>query len=481
MRALLGSLLFLALIGGVPIAQAVYERAAGRDVQVFDVVGPLEAGRLRAFEDDLRTASFLHQFLSPWYQWGLARYLGEGNEKAELGRDGWLFFSDDLDLVTGRHGAEHALACIRDAREQLAGWGAQLLIVAVPPKVDDVVEHYSPVTRDLESVRAPVEHAFLAGLEAAGVPYIDVGALLAPDSAQPAYLQTDTHWTPATMERVARDVADRIAAFGLDVPERTWGSVKVRATGAGDLGGMLRVPAGRALVPEETVTFKRSVERASGDPFSPDPNAAVLLLGDSFTRVFSDPKLGFGTSGGLAERIAALAQIDLDVIAIPGGSARAAREALSQRARGARGKQLVIWQISLRELAAPAPDWAPLDLAGSGEPEAQAAAQAAQVVARVAAVSRVPEEFDYEFCLAMHAFEVLEVTQGTLAQDKVWAAVVAFDQGEATQTSSLQVGERVLLSLEPLSDHYDLEQTAWVDQTDMRKPLFFAVRCESVD
>ena len=65
---------------------------------------------------------------------------------------------------------------------------------------------------------------------------------------------------------------------------------------------MLGLPEGQTLFAPETETVHQ-VQDATGAPFEPSdvPNAHahVLLLGDSFTNVFSLEQMGWGASAGL--------------------------------------------------------------------------------------------------------------------------------------------------------------------------------------
>ena len=92
-RLPLSTLAFFATICGLPLVQAGLELSRGEAVQALEVVGPIEASRLRAFEDDLHDASFVHRDLVPHYQRALFALFGRGNEKALVGRDGWLYYA----------------------------------------------------------------------------------------------------------------------------------------------------------------------------------------------------------------------------------------------------------------------------------------------------------------------------------------------------------------------------------------------------
>ncbi|MCC5830758.1 MAG: hypothetical protein JJU36_15030 [Phycisphaeraceae bacterium] len=108
-------------------------------------------------------------------------------------------------------------------------------------------------------------------------------------------------------------------------------------------------------------------EAAPIDQWRPDTRSPILLLGDSFTNIFSRKAMGWGDSAGLAEQLAYELALPLDVIAINGGGALASRQALAaDLARGEdrlAGKRLVIWQFATRELSQG--DWRLLNIRGA--------------------------------------------------------------------------------------------------------------------
>ena len=87
----------------------------------------------------------------------------------------------------------------------------------------------------------------------------------------------------------------------------------------------------------------------------PSTTAEILLLGDSFTNIFSLHAMGWGESAGLAEHLSqALAQ-PLDLIARNSDGAFATRQILQKELAAGRdrmkGKKVLIWEFAVRELA----------------------------------------------------------------------------------------------------------------------------------
>ena len=107
------------------------------------------------------------------------------------------------------------------------------------------------------------------------------------------------------------------------------------------------------------------VQDAAGTPWEPDASADVLLLGDSFTNIFTLEGMGWGSAAGLAPQLALALGRPLDVIAQNDAGAFATRQALSRELHAGQdrlaGKRVVVWEFASRELSVG--DWKPLEFA----------------------------------------------------------------------------------------------------------------------
>src|SRR5205814_4670211 len=116
----------------------------------------------------------------------------------------------------------------------------------------------------------------------------------------------------------------------------------------GDIVDMLKLPEGQTLFAPQKVIVHQ-VQDEKGQPWQPSDKADVLLLGDSFTNVFSLGAMGWGESAGLAPHLAIALGRDVDVLAQNDSGAFATRKLLSE-ALGAgedrlAGKRVVIWEL----------------------------------------------------------------------------------------------------------------------------------------
>ena len=251
---------------------------------------------------------------------------------------------------------------------QVAEHGARLMVLPVPVKPAIRPEPLARPGGPPPPLRNPSWPELRRRLEAAGVAVVDPAPALAGLAGE-RYLRTDTHWRPEAVELTAGLLAARIApALGAragqaGAPGAGYRRRPVSVENAGDITVMLRLPAGQRLFPAERVEIRMVLDTA-GRPWRRHPAAEVLLLGDSFTNVYSDPALGWGRGAGLAEQLAYELARPVDKLALNAGGAYATRQALARALATGRaqlaGKRVVIYQFAARELSGG--DWRLVEL-----------------------------------------------------------------------------------------------------------------------
>ncbi len=380
--------------GGIGVTDGLASRAAGGLIRGR----PLAANRLlleeiSRLESALEERSVLQKTVVPYAQWLETALLGDGNRQALPGRparEGWLFYRPDVEHLLGpgflRPDALEARVAetpswvepphpdprpaLRAFRRRLADRGIELLVVPTPVKPTVHPERFAGRAAAFAGevpLRNPSTARWIRDLEAAGIAVFDPAQTLArarEKTGEAQFLATDTHWTPEAMDRVARALAERVEErLGPEAgPRVRYRRRPVTVTGNGDLVRMLRLPKGLALFPSQEVTT-RMVLRPDGGLWAPSDRARVLLLGDSFTNVFSRDELGWGRSAGLAEQLSYHLGRPLDRIAVNAGGSHTTREALARSLRSDPDRlddvRLVIYQFAVRELSRG--DWRPVD------------------------------------------------------------------------------------------------------------------------
>jgi len=386
---------FLLVIYAIPIGQAIRDKVAGDESVLLDLFrrAPTREN-IKQFEDDLNKASTPREWVQPKLQALITRYGGYGNVKAVLGTPGWLYYGPGVTATGGPGFLDSSLLASRakaaldegapvspdprpailDFAAFLRGRGIALVLLPIPDKASLQAVELTGRSRDGGGPPAqnPDHARLVAELRAAGVLVFDpTPAALAP-GAPPRFLRQDTHWRPEWMEEVAGALARFLREHELAAPEppagagRKWHGIEKAVSRVGDITDMLHLPEGQTLYAPESATI-HEVRDGEDKPFEPNDGAAVLLLGDSFTNVFSLEPMGWGEGAGLGPHLALALGRDVDVLSQNDSGAFATRQllwnALSGGEAGGKdrlaGKRVVVWEFASRELAVG--DWKPLD------------------------------------------------------------------------------------------------------------------------
>src|SRR5204862_4186740 len=128
---------------------------------------------------------------------------------------------------------------------------------------------------------------FKARLAERGVQLFDPATLIrtkTSTSISPLYLKADTHWLPQTMELVAQELAKKIKA-GASGRTSSNNIEEKKISGLGDVARMLKLPERQTSQYVEEISIHQVT--TGNTMWRPSKNADVLLLGDSFSNVFS--------------------------------------------------------------------------------------------------------------------------------------------------------------------------------------------------
>ena len=334
---------------------------------------------IRRFETSLEDDSIVtNNLLGPTRNW-LARIAGWGTEEAWIGRDGWLFYRPDLGYSIGpgfldpkvlarrqRGGLEFSARrhpdprpAILDFARQLELRNIQLVLVPTPTKAMVHPERFGGQdnTGPLHNRSWP---EFVDTLNAANITVFDPLPVLLERRRRDhtdQFLATDTHWRPEAMEAVAEALAVALGQLNSlpNSPTRpTWVRQPREVTGQGELLKMMRLGPDSKLFEPETVTIQQ-VLSSDLQHWQPDPTAPVLVLGDSYTNIYSYNAMGFGQSAGFAEQLAWHLQRPVDSLARNADGAHATRRQLARETRRLENTRILVWQFAVRELTSG--DW----------------------------------------------------------------------------------------------------------------------------
>ncbi|MBN1344465.1 MAG: hypothetical protein JXQ73_17380 [Phycisphaerae bacterium] len=371
---------FLAVIFAVPLVQAAIEYRREGSVQFLDLFRERPTAKnLRAFEDDLEKQSWFAQTLRPWMAYWRFRLLRDAGEKAIVGRDGWWFYRPGVrylieplkDDPKARTGQGPAVAAIVRFRDQLAERGIRLLVVPVPGKPSIYPDMLTARATDEPERVHQHTRRLVAALEQAGVEVVDPFDVLmhareasssagTTDDQGAVYMKRDTHWTQRGLSVVASAVADRLVALGWTrVGNVRYDLKPVCVKRLGDVVRMLRTPRIEAsFVPQEFICGQ-VVRPETGEPYKDDPNAPILVLGDSFLRIYERDEPG--SAGFIAHLARGLAQ-PLASIVNDGGASTLVRQEIPRKPELLSGKKVVIWEFVERDIRFGMEGWQDVEL-----------------------------------------------------------------------------------------------------------------------
>ncbi len=428
----------------------------------------------RDVEKGLEDHSQLMSALRPRVQAFLTHFLGTGNQQVLPAAGGWLFFRKDVDYVNGapflkenvqkaRQSKEHinpdSLGCIVDFQRQLAARSIRLVVVPVPVK--PCIEGHRLTGTDVVRARHNVSFEdWVSRLREQGVTVYDATDVLLErlkTTGEPQYLATDTHWTPTAMEAVAGAVARAIEPLSAPPTRGLERNRPVVVSGLGDTLGLLGLPQDQALFTPEAVEIQPVTQENA--LWKPSPDSDVLLLGDSFSNIFSMGAMGWGEGAGFAEQLSVKLGRSVDAIVRNSDGAFATRQLLQRELASGhdrlRRKRVVVWELAARELAFG--DWKQLSMQTGESPPASfygiatgSRQRVTGIVSRLSSVPR-PGSVPYrEHIVCVHLVDVQ--AEGVGSGQECLVLTWSMKEQVLTSAAGLRPGDRVSFELQPWED-----------------------------
>jgi hypothetical protein len=365
---------FMLALLSVGVVQFATELSEGEQPQVVELFRQVPTkDNLRMFENDMEKSCRLASKFRPSIQYAQFLLLTDMGDKALMGRYGWFFYKpavqyliEPLPADPGYSRAD-VLSTIISFRDQLARRGIKLLVVPAPNKASIYPEM---LTRRAEGSQQPVNPKtidILSKLRESGVEIVDSFRLFAearksllPGDNMRYYLAQDSHWSPEGMRLAAQAVAKRI----LDLGWAEKGQVKYQFKPTaikryGDVLKMIRVPKIESSFEPETLKCEQVVNTDTGRLYQDDPNSQILVMGDSFLRIYSRDEPG---SAGFIEHLACELGFPLTSVVNDGGASTLVRQELSRKPALLRNKKLVIWEFVERDIRFGTEGWQQVQL-----------------------------------------------------------------------------------------------------------------------
>ncbi len=268
-----------------------------------------------------------------------------GGDQVRVGRDGWLFLTEELRFYPD---AKNNLAARADllgaASSALERDGVKLVIVLVPDKARIYPEHLIGGLPDYNRTRY---QDALSALQARGVNVVDLLKPLTLAAAKDeVYYRTDTHWNQNGAQVAAEAIATEVHRLNVDLDTTAFTTEKngaeterpgdlIRMMGLEDVPNFLRPLPDR----ERLLTTRQTSVDNSGGLFG-DASVPVVLTGTSYS-------LRANFHGFLQQALAAKV---LNTAKDGGGFLQAATEYLKDESFRSSKPKVLIWEVPERFL-----------------------------------------------------------------------------------------------------------------------------------
>ena len=142
----------------------------------------------------------------------------------------------------------------------------------------------------------------------------------------------------------------------------------------GDVLKMLQSEALTASFEPTAVECERVILSTSGEPYADDPDSPVLVLGDSFLRIYEQDEPG---SAGFVAHLARELGRPIASIVNDGGASTRVRRQLARKPEWLKNKRLVIWEFAERDSRFGQQGWQNVTLPGASRPTSSSATKRA--------------------------------------------------------------------------------------------------------
>ncbi len=352
-------LTFLTLIGLVAPSQIVLDLREGNRPEIVDLFQRMPTRtNLRRLEGGLESRCRPAQRIRPWAQFAHFILLHDTGDKALRGRSGWFFYKPAVRYLVepwspGDTGAQgNIFDAIISFRDDLSKRGIRLLVVIAPNKASIYPEMLATRAGAAGAPVNPVTRAVLTKLDQAGIEVVDLfevyrQARESPDNPA-CYLAQDSHWSPEGMRLAAQAVARRLLDSGWVREGPIEYELKPRIVERhGDILRMIRTPQIERLYRPERLHCAQVLEARTAKPYADDPDSPVLVLGDSFLRIYERDEPG---SAGFVSHLAHQLGFGLASIINDGGASTLVRQHLARKPELLKGKKVVIWEFVERDI-----------------------------------------------------------------------------------------------------------------------------------
>ena len=129
---------------------------------------------------------------------------------------------------------------------------------------------------------------------------------------------------------------------------------------------MLKTPRIESLFEPQEIRCEQVVASQDGQPYRDDPDAGILVLGDSFLRIYEQDEPG--SAGFIAHLARELGQ-PVTSLVNDGGASTLVRQELARKPHLLTGKNLVVWEFVERDISLRHAEWEDVRITEASEQE----------------------------------------------------------------------------------------------------------------
>jgi len=353
---------FIATICSAGLSQLIFDLVDGQPPQVAELFMQKPAkANLRAFERELQDNCRLAKRLRPWMQYAQFVILGGLGDKVVVGRSRWLFYKPAVQYLIEPWSPQippsqgDIFSAVTSFRDQLAKRGIRLLVVPVPNKASVYPDMVTRRARQPDDRVSYKTLEIISRLRQAGIEVIDLFAVfrqarasLPPDESTIYYLPQDSHWSAEGMQLAAKTVGQKILELGwVEKGHVEYALKPTTIQRRGDILKMIQMPQIERHFEPEQIRCTQVINSATNQTYRDDPNSEILVLGDSFLRIYSQDEPG---AAGFVEHLAYELGFALASIVNDGGASTLVRQQLSRNPKLLANKKVVVWEFVERDI-----------------------------------------------------------------------------------------------------------------------------------
>lgn len=324
------------------------------------------AAALNHLAEELARVSQVAGWARRHYQLLLTAGLGEGSRKIVIGHEGFLFLHDDVELSTGTaivrasilaqgkaSAGEHpSVDAILDYEEGMRSQGVHVVVVPVPVGPMLYPKKVWPAYSETGPAWGADYVRWKERLTAAGVDVCDVTdrLWLARHEPEALWIKDDSHWSPRGVALSAEQIARHVRPWLGSYRPRHYATRPVSASVGCDLIYMLDL----AGSPHCAGDLYPATQILQEDGFATaDDEATVLLLGDSYSHVYTGRTAGDIPGADLGRQLMHSLGTPVQILAESGVTPAVIRKQLAERPLMLKHKKVLVWEFTVRALLYP--------------------------------------------------------------------------------------------------------------------------------